>query len=46
MDQVAQRAKRLVDVGGLVGAVNLVEVDVVDAETAKAVVALGNDPAA
>ena len=41
-----QRAERLVDVGVVVGAVDLVQVDVVGAEATQAVLDLGHDPAA
>ena len=44
--EVAQRAERLVDVGVLVGPVDLVEVDVVGAQPPQAVLALLEDPAA
>ena len=45
VDEVVERAERLVDVGAGVGPVHLVEVDVVSAETAQAVVACLHDPA-
>ncbi len=43
--QVGQRSQGLVDIGLGRGAVDLIEVDVVDAEPAQAVVARGHDPA-
>ena len=43
--QVGQRRQGVVDVGGRVGTVHLVEVDVVGAETAQRVLDLGHDPA-
>ena len=46
LDEVGQRAERLVDVGVGVGAVDLVEVDVVGPEPAQRVLDLGDDPAA
>ena len=45
MDQVAKGAEGLFDVGGLVGTVNLVEVDVVGLEPLQTVFDLGHDPA-
>ena len=44
--QVGEGAERLVDVGVRVGAVDLVEVDVVGAQAAQAVLDLADDPAA
>ena len=46
VDEIAERAERLVDVGCRIGPVDLVQVDVVGAEAAQAVLALLDDPAA
>jgi hypothetical protein len=46
VDEVAERAERLIDIDGLVRSVDLVQIDVVRAQSAQAVLALGNDPAA
>ena len=46
VDEVGQRAERVVDVGRRVGPVGLVEVDVVGVEPAQAVLHLAHDPAA
>ena len=46
MDEVGQRAERLVDVGVRVGAVELVEIDPVGAEATQRVFDFGDDPAA
>ena len=45
LDEVGERAERLLDVGVGVGAVDLVEVDPVGAEPAERVLDLGHDPA-
>jgi hypothetical protein len=45
VDEVGERAERLVEVGVRVRAVDLVEVDVVGAEPAQRVLDLGDDPA-
>ena len=46
VDEIAERPEGLVDVGGLIRPVDLVEIDVVGAEAAEAVLALGDDPPA
>ena len=45
VDEVGQRAERLVDVGVRVGAVDLVEVDPVGVQAPERVLDLGDDPA-
>jgi hypothetical protein len=46
VDEIGQRAERLVDVRPRVGAVHLVEVDPVGAQPPQRALDLGDDPAA
>jgi len=45
VDQVGQRGERLLDAGGGVGPVDLIEVDVIGLEAAQRVLGRGHDPA-